>query len=105
MAVRKITKQLVDSSPIESKSYFIWDTDVKGFALKVSTAGRKTYICEYRTAGGRAGIKRRYTIGRHGSPWTADMARDEARKLLGSVAHGEDPRYSQAIAEAPYDDI
>jgi integrase len=91
MAVRRITKQLVDSSEPHTKTYFIWDTDVKGFALKVSIAGKKTYICEYRTAGGRAGFKRRFTIGRHGSPWTAETARDEARKLLGSVAHGEDP--------------
>ena len=72
MAVRKITKQLVDSLGAESKDYFIWDIDVKGFALKVSSAGKKTYVCEYRTAGGRKGSKRRFTIGRHGSPWTAE---------------------------------
>ena len=58
MAVRKITKQLVDSSIVMNQPYFIWDTDVKGFALKVSNAGKKTYIIEYRTAGGRAGSKR-----------------------------------------------
>lgn len=91
MTVKRLTKSLVDSVETEGKDYFIWDTDVKGFALKVSAAGKKTYICEYRTAGGRLGHKRRFTIGRHGSPWTAEMARDEARKLLGSVAHGEDP--------------
>ena len=98
MAVRKITKQLVDLSIVMNQPYFIWDTDVKGFALKVSNAGKKTYIVEYRTAGGRAGSKRRLTIGRHGSPWTAEAARDEARKLLGSVAHGEDPCRSQTVA-------
>jgi Arm DNA-binding domain len=90
MAVKRITKSLVDSILPEGKDQFIWDADVKGFALKVSVSGKKTYICEYRTAGGRLGSKRRFTIGRHGSPWTAEAARDEARKLLGSVAHGED---------------
>jgi integrase len=42
----------------------------------------------YRTADGRL---RRHTIGRHGSPWTPDTARNEARRLLGEVAGGEDP--------------
>jgi integrase len=91
MAVRRITKQVVDSSLAEVKDYFIWDSDVKGFGVKVSPSAKKTYIVEYRTSGGRAGFKRRLTIGRHGSPWTAETARDEARKILGSVAHGEDP--------------
>ena len=91
MAVRRITKQVVDSSLADGRDYFIWDSDVKGFGLKVSPSAKKTYIVEYRTSGGRAGRKRRFTIGRHGSPWTAEAARDEARKLLGSVAHGEDP--------------
>jgi hypothetical protein len=31
------------------------------------------------------------TIGAHGSPWTVDQARAEARKILGRVATGEDP--------------
>jgi integrase len=35
-------------------------------------------------------------IGRFGSPWTPDEARDEARRLLGDVARGEDPAASRA---------
>jgi integrase len=31
------------------------------------------------------------TIGAFGAPWTADAARQEAKKLLGRVANGEDP--------------
>jgi hypothetical protein len=31
------------------------------------------------------------TIGRHGSPWTPDMARDRAREILGEVIAGGDP--------------
>lgn len=31
------------------------------------------------------------TIGAHGSPWTVDNARNEARKILGRAANGEDP--------------
>ena len=32
-----------------------------------------------------------FTIGRHGSPWTPDTAREEARRLLGDVARRQDP--------------
>ena len=91
MARIRITKQLVDNAISRDVDYFYWDSDVRGFGLKVATGGKKTYVCQYRTSGGRAGRTRRFTIGRHGSPWTAELARDEARKLLGSVAHGEDP--------------
>jgi integrase len=42
----------------------------------------------YRT---REGRQRRFTIGRHGAPWTPDSAREEARRLLGEVAGGGDP--------------
>ncbi len=42
----------------------------------------------FRTAEGRL---RRFTIGRHGAPWTPDTARDEARRLLGEVVRGVDP--------------
>jgi integrase len=42
----------------------------------------------YRT---REGRQRRYTIGRHGAPWTPDSARDEARRLLGEIVEGADP--------------
>ncbi len=34
---------------------------------------------------------RRLTIGAHGSPWTVDTARSEAKKILGRAANGEDP--------------
>jgi integrase len=32
-----------------------------------------------------------FTIGRHGSPWTPDKARKEAKRVLGLVADGKDP--------------
>jgi integrase len=40
----------------------------------------------------RAGGRQRWiTLGRHGSPWTPDTARREARRLLGLKAAGQDP--------------
>ena len=46
------------------------------------------YLLKYRTAAGR---QRWHTIGRHGAPWTPDMARAAARRLLVEVAGGADP--------------
>lgn len=65
----------------------IWDDAVKGFGARRQTSDAVTYVLKYR-AGGR---QRFFTIGRHGSPWTPDTARREARRLLGLVAAGEDP--------------
>src|SRR4029453_2818070 len=54
----------------------------------------------------RGGRQRWFTIGRHGAPWTPEAAREEARRLLGDVAHQRDPaaekraaRNAQTVAE------
>jgi hypothetical protein len=91
MASLRITKTIVDGAKLGSADYFIWDSELKGLGLKVSRGGRKTYVCQYRTAGGRTGDSRRLTIGAHGSPWTVELARAEAKKILGRAANGEDP--------------
>lgn len=92
----KITKRTVDAATPEQG--WIWDTEIKGFGLRVRSLEHKSYIVEYRPgAGGRSSPKRRYTIGRHGDigpdgkPWTPDTARDEAKRILGLVANGRDP--------------
>lgn len=89
MAV-KITKRTVDAAKPGERDRFLWDADPKGFGLKVTPAGNKVYILQYRM-GGRESPVRRFTIGKHGSPWTPDTARDEARRLLAEVGKGVDP--------------
>jgi integrase len=86
----KITKRRVDAILPGPTDVFLWDTDLKGFGLKVSRAGSKIYVVQYRL-GGREARTQRYTIGRHGSPWTPDKAREEAERLLGRVANEVDP--------------
>jgi integrase len=66
----------------------IWDTKVLGFHARCQAGSGVSYVLFYRTAEGRT---RWHTIGRHGSPWTPDTARDEAQRLLGQVASGSDP--------------
>lgn len=66
----------------------VWDLTVPGFGARRQHSEAVAYVVLYRTAEGRS---RRFTIGRHGAPWTPDGARTEARRLLGLVAAGEDP--------------
>jgi integrase len=86
----KITKRAVDATVPGDRDVFLWDTDLKGFGLKVSPTGSKVYLVQYRL-GGREAPTQRYTIGKHGSPWTPDKAREEAERLLGRVANEVDP--------------
>lgn len=93
----KITKTVVDASePVEGVRYCVWDTEIKGFRLRVMPTGRKVYELRYRV-GSR---QRLSTIGTHGSPWTADTARSRAKTMLFSVAHGEDPQADKEKARA-----
>jgi integrase len=80
----------------------IWDGEISGFGAR-RQIDAVSYVLIYRTAEGR---QRWLTIGRHGSPWTPDMARKEAKRLLGSVAGGLDPaalkrakRNARSVAE------
>jgi integrase len=66
----------------------VWDAAVPGFGARRQRSPAVAYVLMFRTAEGRA---RRYTIGRHGAPWTPDTAREEARRLLGEAVTGADP--------------
>jgi integrase len=87
----RLTKAVVDRANPQPTDYFLWDAELKGFGIKVAKGGRKSYVCQYRVGSGRSAPTRRMTIGAHGSPWTVDQARAEARKILGRAANGEDP--------------
>lgn len=82
----KLTKRTVESAKAREKDYFIWDNELPGLGLRVYTSGKRSYVIHYRFAG----RSRRFTIGLHGF-WTPELARQEARVLLGKIAGGEDP--------------
>lgn len=93
-----ITKTTVDAAKPGDAEVIIWDDGgrgtVKGFGLKVTPAGSKVYLFQYRIAApGKANKTpaRKYTIGRHGE-WTPDQARKRAQELAIMVAQGIDPR-------------
>lgn len=66
----------------------IWDAGVIGFGARRQRSATISFVVHYRSKLGR---KRLLTIGRYGSPWTPEAARDEARRVLGIVAAGGDP--------------
>src|SRR5215472_6877342 len=96
---QKLTKRLVDGCHPLPKDRFIFDSEVKGFGLKVTPLGRKVFFLQYRM-GGRASVTRRYTIGAHGD-LTAEQARAEAIRLRGWIRMGIDPQEEKKARAQP----
>ena len=65
-----------------------WDAALGGFGIRITAAGSRAFIIDYRTRGN--GRQRRYTIGRFPN-WTTGAARIEARRLRQLIDQGEDP--------------
>ncbi len=80
---KRITRRAVEAlKPGET----IWDDRVIGFAARRQQKAT-TYIIKARLKG----RQKLLTIGRHGSPWTPETARKEARRLLVLLEQGIDP--------------
>ena len=91
MPIAFITKRAVDNAKPAASTYLVRDVRLKGFVVVITPFGGKSYAVEYRDGRGRRAPKRRYTVGKHGSPWTPESARREAMRLLGLIAQGDDP--------------
>lgn len=65
----------------------VWDAKVAGFGVRRQKSEARTYILKTRVRG----QQRWFTIGRHGAPWTPEMARKEALRILGEIVDGQDP--------------
>ena len=105
MPTARIEKSTVDSAAPGVRDTYVWDEKLKGYGLKVTPAGKKVYLVQYRL-GGQKGRTRRVTIGEHGRVFkdgdtlTPDKARGEAKRLLGEVAAGRDPADGRDKARA-----
>ena len=97
---RKLTKRAIDSlRPNAADDYCVWDTDLKGFGVRVWPSGRRVFVVQYRPQGARQ--TRYLTLGQYG-PLTVDEARKLAKVRLGAVASGADPaRERRSAREAP----
>lgn len=90
MPTGRITKTSADALAASTRDAFLWDDQLRGFGLRATPNGSRSYVFQYRM-GGRESPSRRYTIGRHGSPWTPQSARREAERVAMLVHQGIDP--------------
>jgi hypothetical protein len=81
----KITKRAVDAANPTAARYTIWDSELKGFGIRVAQSGTKTYFVRHRVRGARRHL---VVLCRHGVI-TPDEARNRARMILGAVAAGD----------------
>lgn len=91
----KLTKRLIESTPIPTKDILLWDSDVKGFICKITPTGKRVYFVYYRTHDGR---QRKPKIGDHGS-MTCEEARLIAQRWLNEVSQGGDPSAHKAMVK------
>jgi integrase len=97
----KLTDRAVKAAKAAEKDRFIWDDELAGFGLRVSPAGRQSWVVQYRV-GGRGSQFRRQTLGTFPALGAAD-AREQARARLGRRRDdpiGEQRNAAKAAAEA-----
>lgn len=90
--MEKLTKRVVEALKpsrvgVQGSDLFAWDRELKGFGVRVSPHGLKSFIVQYRMPSGR---HRRTVIGRFGL-MTVEQARVEAHERLVAVSKGIDP--------------
>lgn len=85
----RLTKRIVDTNSHDGAgdSTILWDSELRGFGVRLFASGAKKFILQYRTQGGQ---QRRMSLGAYG-PLTVERARELARIHLGTVAEGGDP--------------
>ncbi len=94
MAKIKLTKTVVDAARPQSQDVELRDTLVPGFLCKVTPAGGKVFMVQYRT---NAGVRRKPSLGRFGE-LTVEQARSLAQDWLADVRRGSDPGRDKAEA-------
>ena len=98
MSKVKLTKRVVDAAEPGPARYTIWDSEVRGFGLRVSPSGLKSWLVEYRPGeGGRRTPKKKLTLGPLGK-LTPDQARRAAQDALSKVRLGSDPAEEKSVA-------
>jgi hypothetical protein len=87
----KITKKVLDGLQAGPKPRTEWDSELRGFGVRIMPSGTKSFVVFYR----HGGKQRLMKLGRAGS-LTPDEARTAATKVLGAVAGGADPAAAKA---------
>ena len=86
----RLSKRTIDATLDGALPAIVYDTELKGFGVRVAASGSLSWFVEYRPgAGGRRISKKRLYFGSR--EFTPEQARQTAKELLASVALGEDP--------------
>ena len=86
--IELITQRVIELLPTpQAGQKFLWDSDLKGFGVRVGTSGVKSYVVQYRSPDGRL---RRMAFARC-NLFDVEDARQHARTLLAKATLGIDP--------------
>lgn len=96
----RLTKTAIDTlaCPPGKRDILVFDDDLPGFGIRVTTSGHRTFIFQYQL-GGRGGTRRRMVLGRYGEI-TPSQARAAAEVARGDVRKGGDPARAKAETDA-----
>jgi integrase len=86
MAVKLTDRYVRALKPADTGYRVEWDSEVKGFGVRVTATGAKAFIFNYRVGGRQP----RYTIGSF-PDWPVEQAREKAKALRREVDDGRDP--------------
>jgi integrase len=90
MSLGKLTKTVVESLQVRPSTYITFDSELPGFGCRVTPAGARSWVVEYRPGnGGRRVGKKRVTLGSV-TTLLPDRARKAAKDVLARARLGED---------------
>jgi len=90
-------KSVREATPAKGRDYQIFDTEVRGFSIRILRSGNRSFALDYRYAG----AQRRMAIGRW-PEWTVTAARERAKELRREIDDGHDPLGARGeLREAP----
>lgn len=90
-----ITDKMVKGLKPAGATHIIYDTQVRGFGVRITSAGAVSFVLNYRVHG----RERRFTIGRY-PEISALVARQEALQLRAGIREGRDPLAERARARS-----
>jgi integrase len=98
----QLSQQVVNSSSYpygqSDKPFYLMDSELCGYGLRLYASGRKVFILRYRTRDGR---RRFYQMG-DAAKLTEKKARAKAKDLLAEVQLGADPAEEKEVAREAF---
>ena len=88
----KLTKRFLDTLKPnhDGPDLFAWNSELRGFGVRMKPSGSAAYLVQYRTAQGRT---RRYAFAKFGT-LTPDEVRTKAKRLLAEADSGSSLRHN-----------